>query len=229
MKIVVAAAMQEELAPFYVERAYKTVWKQGKCRIDKVVDESSELYFVETGIGKANAAFSATVICERLAPELLINTGSAGALSRKLSVGDVVIADRLGYSDVDATGFDYAYGQVPQMPAEYLLAENWKNRVMEEIDMKNIHFGQIVTADSFMSSAVLVRQVQERFPKALATDMESTAIAQIASFYQVPVLNIRGISDMAGQQAAETFDKELNTAAINAHVVVQGLLQALIK
>ncbi|MTD41480.1 5'-methylthioadenosine/adenosylhomocysteine nucleosidase [Erwinia sp. CPCC 100877] len=228
MKIVIATAMKEELAPFRRRYQTETVFQRGKTVIEKVVHPSKiELFLMETGIGKVNAAASASLVCERIEPELIINTGSAGGFSDQLAIGDVVYATDLLYSDVDATGFDYEYGQVPQMPASYPLAVDWQTLIdsLRQPESYRIHKGLIVTADSFMSEAAVVKTIKKRFPKALASDMESTAIAQISHFYKVPVLNIRGISDIAGQAAAVSFETYLDKAAQHTFEQTEQFLQ----
>src|SRR5690625_6885128 len=56
---------------------------------------------------------------ERFSPSDVINTGSAGGFAEQLEVGDVIISSQVVHHDVDATALDYAYGQVPGMPAMY--------------------------------------------------------------------------------------------------------------
>ena len=61
MKVAIVAAMQEELAPFRQHfGAKQVVFELAKTRIEAVNPpegtEISQLYLVESGIGKANAA-----------------------------------------------------------------------------------------------------------------------------------------------------------------------------
>lgn len=232
MKIVIAAAMQEELAPFHESYNVKQILKRGKTVIEEVLDQNGyTLYLVETGIGKANAAASASILCETIKPDVIINTGSAGGFLNEVEIGDVVYGSRLSYSDVDATGFDYIFGQVPQMPSEYSLNQDWLT-LFDSLDSSkdySIHKGLIVTSDSFMSQLDLVKRVKELFPNALASDMESTAIAQVASFYAIPVVNIRGISDIAGVEAATSFDTHLGKAAAHAFQETKRFIGTLIE
>lgn len=75
---------------------------------------------VQSGIGKVLASLTASLLIQHYQVDLLINTGSAGGIGEGLSVGDVVIAEKLAYYDVDATGFGYSYGQLPGgMPLYY--------------------------------------------------------------------------------------------------------------
>lgn len=194
MKVVVSAAMKEELVPFRNKFATEEILSIGKTRLEKVIrNDVLDLYLLETGIGK-------------------------------VKVGDVVLSTSLTYSDVDATGFGYEIGQVPQMPSCYEMKR------FEELHIKGdfaYHYGLIVTADSFMDDQVRVNQVKKNFPLGLASDMESTAIAQVSTFYEVPILNIRGISDIAGKKTVATFNENLDVAAKNSSQVVLHLIESL--
>src|SRR5690625_3064056 len=79
----------------------------------------SDVVLLKSGIGKVNAAMGTTIMQERFSPTYVINTGSAGGFAKDLAVGDIVISSHVVHHDVDATAFDYAYGQVPQMPVMY--------------------------------------------------------------------------------------------------------------
>lgn len=219
MKIAIAAAMIEELSPFRSFYQVKTRFHKGKTKIEEVSHSKGyQLFLVETGIGKVNAGSSAAILCEQIAPDIIINTGSAGGFSDQLSVGDVVFGTAFRYSDVDATGFDYELGQVPQMPASYEVTQKWLNQVerLAQPDAYQRFNGLVLTADSFMSNVAHVNHIKAAFPEALASDMEGTAIAQVASFYEIPVLNIRGISDIAGDNAPQAFHTNIDLAAKHA-------------
>lgn len=228
-KIAIVAAMKEEIAPFqnYYEPS-EVVFEKGKAVIEKVSDT---LFLVQTGIGKANAAACTAWLCEMICPDVIINTGTTGSFDYDTTLGDVVIGDVSQYSDVDATGFGYVWGQVPQMPDKYVTDEVLLTQVMSCLHQQqfqfNVHRGTIVTSDSFMSSKEFVADVRSKIPTIFASDMESTAIVQIATFYHIPVLNIRGISDHVGESAPDTFEKMLPTASKNAFDVVRVAVDCL--
>lgn len=228
-KIAIVAAMKEEIAPFqnYYQPS-EMVFTRGKAVIEKVNDT---LFLVQTGIGKANAAACAAWLCEMVQPDIIINTGTTGSFEYTAQLGDVVIGDMAQYSDVDATGFGYAWGQVPQMPANYVVDDYLLAHIMAVVNVQKfeftVHRGTIVTSDSFMSSKEFVADVRAKIPTIFASDMESVAIIQIATYYNIPVLNIRGISDHVGESAADTFEKMLPTASKNAFDVVIAVVSSL--
>lgn len=227
MKLAIATAMAEELAPFLQKYTTKKMIQRGKACIHSYISKDQvQLLLVETGIGKVNAAATTSLLCEAFSPDLIINTGTAGALSDKVAIGDVVIGRTLMFSDVDATGFAYAYGQVPQMPRQYTLSLEGCSLLQKLASPSKYqrHEGLMVTSDSFMSDPKAVQQVRKQFPTALCSDMESTALAQVAAFYEIPMINIRGISDIAGQHAAVVFEEHLHLAAYHAFEQTQAVL-----
>ena len=62
---------------------------------------------------------SVAVLANDFEVTAVINTGSAGAVAPGLEIGDVVVADRLVYHDVDVTAFGYDYGQMARQPLYY--------------------------------------------------------------------------------------------------------------
>ena len=229
MKIAIVAAMKEELHPFeehYAPR--KEVFSKGPIRILEVHEN---LYLVQSGIGKANAAATAAWLCDKVQPELIINTGTTGSFNENFALADVIVSTKFGYSDVDATGFDYAWGQVPQMPESYPVDSELKERVVrilqERITEFGIHSGFIATSDSFMSSIETVQNIREHLTDIVASDMESTPLAQVAHFYDIPVLNIRGVSDHVGGEAPDTFEATLELASKHAFEAVCTFVEEL--
>ena len=64
-------------------------------------------FLVESGIGKVMSAMSVAVLANDFKVEAIINTGSAGAVAPGMAVGDIVLANKLAYHDVDVYSFGY--------------------------------------------------------------------------------------------------------------------------
>lgn len=230
MKIAIVAAMREELEPF---RQYfvakRLVFERGPIQIEEA---GEHVLLVRSGIGKANAAAASSFLCEQFQPDLIINTGTTGSFATHTTLGDVVVSPTFRYSDVDATGFDYQWGQVPQMPVDYPVDCLLLDKVLEVLGSFSkefqVHEGFIATSDSFMSSVDNVANIRAKLPNIFASDMESAALAQVASFYDIPVLNIRGISDHVGGHAADLFEETLELAAHNASRCVIAVVESLV-
>ena len=209
MKIGIIAAMPEELV--YLLQHLE------ESKEEKVLDNSYhtgkigtvELVLVESGIGKVMSAMSVAVLADHFQVDAVINTGSAGALAEGISVGDVVIAEKLAYHDVDVTAFGYKYGQMAGQPlyfesSRYFVSE--MKKVLEE-EAATTHVGLITTGDSFIASEEKVAAIREHFPEVLAVEMEGAAIAQAAHAAGRPFMVIRAMSDTADHAANISFDE----------------------
>jgi adenosylhomocysteine nucleosidase len=228
MSIAIIGAMEEEveLLKSHIEDIQHLVVAKSHFYTGRL--KGQEVVLLQSGIGKTNAALTTAVLLERFACELIINTGSAGGLDPELQVGDVVIAEELAYSDVDATAFNYAYGQVPQMPASYPVDKGLVALAQKAVEQnprkERVVTGLITTADSFLGHPELADAIRTRFPASKASDMEGAAIAQTAYQFGVPFLSIRSISDNAGSEAAGLFKSHLDLASTNSAEVVEAFL-----
>ncbi|MHB7935088.1 5'-methylthioadenosine/adenosylhomocysteine nucleosidase [Staphylococcus haemolyticus] len=190
---------------------------------------SKEVVLTQSGIGKVNAAISTTLLIEKFNPNLIINTGSAGALDESLSVGDMLISNNVVYHDVDATAFGYKLGQIPQMPLEFKSDQELLKSVETGINKKNYNakIGQIVSGDSFIGSVEQRLTIKRQFPEAMAVEMEATAIAQTCYQFHVPFIVTRAVSDSANGKADISFEEFLGEAAKSSSSIVEALIKVL--
>lgn len=214
--IAVLAAMTEEMAPLRESNSVEELYQNKVVRIQKTIGEKPIL-LVQTGIGKVNAALATTLVIEKFAPSAIVNIGSAGGFAANVRLGDIVVGTDCLHSDADATCFGYAPGQVPKMPPCYPADEKLLAAAKSLADRPEfagiVRFGTIITSDAFMSDPAHAKYLIETFPRAHAADMEGAAVAQAAYVMGTPCLNLRSISDIAGDDAANSFDNNLEQAA----------------
>lgn len=191
--------------------------------------EGKDIVLTQSGIGKVNVAISTTLLIEQFKPDLIINTGSAGALDKALNVGDVVVSDRVMYHDADARAFGYELGQIPQMPASFDSDSNLLQKATEAIKEQQLtaKIGLIVSGDSFIGTFEQRATIKENFKDALAAEMEATAIAQTCYQFNLPFIITRAISDLADGDAGITFDAFLEKAAISSSEIVERLIKSI--
>ena len=103
-------------------------------------------------------------------------------LAEGIAVGDVVIADKLAYHDVDVTAFGYEYGQMAQQPLYFESDKKFVTLIQESLSKLNQkwHLGLIATGDSFIAGEDKIKAIKEHFPQVLAVEMEGAAIARAA-------------------------------------------------
>ncbi|MDK9865466.1 MULTISPECIES: 5'-methylthioadenosine/S-adenosylhomocysteine nucleosidase [Staphylococcus] len=188
-----------------------------------------EVVLSQSGIGKVNVAISTTLLIEKFRPDVIINTGSAGALDKSLNVGDVVVSDMVTYHDADARAFGYQLGQIPQMPAQFVADEHLIQKATDAINEQQLvaKTGLIVSGDSFIGTTEQRRTIKTNFPQAMAAEMEATAIAQTCYQFNLPFIITRAISDLADGDAGITFDAFLEKAAISSSEIVERLIKTI--
>ncbi|SDQ47673.1 5'-methylthioadenosine/S-adenosylhomocysteine nucleosidase [Virgibacillus salinus] len=229
MTIGIIGAMDEEIALLMDEMTNKKETTIANCLYVHGELLGQDVVLLKSGIGKVNAAMATTIMHERYAPSKVINTGSAGGFSNDLEVGDIVISTQVVHHDVDVTAFDYAYGQVPDMPAMYaadteLIAKT--TQAIKDLDI-NFNEGVIATGDSFMNDPERVAFVHKKFPTMLAAEMEAAAVAQVCYQYDKPFVIIRALSDIAGKQSSSSFDAFLEDAAKNAANLIMKMIKTI--
>jgi len=227
--IAILVAMEEELAPFLaastaaIEFPQETGFFNGGAKLYGAEIGGKIVLLMATGVGLVNAAVSATIAITQRKAQLLISAGSAGGIGNDVHVGDVVVATETCYSSADATAFtNYVLGQIPQMPPRYSAGQLVLARLDAiELAEGGMHHGLILSSDAFIWEKNYADYVG-KFPDALATDMETAAIGQVAYKFGVPWVSIRGISDLCGPAGPDDFYTHLDGAAnIAAGVVVE--------
>lgn len=188
--------------------------------------EDKQVVLAQSGIGKVNAAITATLLINEFKPELIINTGSAGSVDSELNIGDIIISNKVYYHDVNATAFGYKLGQVPSMPEFYEtdkeLIDLAKSSI-EQLDLNGIA-GEVATGDSFIGSIDQRKVIKSNFPTASVVEMEAGAIAQTCYQYNVPIIVTRAVSDLADKESDVTFEEFLKVACVNSSKIVKLLL-----
>jgi adenosylhomocysteine nucleosidase len=184
------------------------------------------------GLGKTQAAMTATTMIERFGCSGLVSAGTAGGLDG-IAPLDVLIGTRLIQHDY---GRSRGPGQielyrpgVPPLP-EYLnddIAFELPLRRCERFrlavsEISYARFGTFASGDTFVNDeATRARLVGLG---ARAVDMESAAVVQVADFHGVPWLVAKGISDDASVMSHEDFRAGLAEAARRSASVVGALL-----
>jgi len=154
---------------------------------------NKELVLFQCGIGKVNAAVGASELIRNYHPDYLISSGCAGGLDAKLKVMEVIASTTTIYHDIfvgeAGEGLDI---ELPYPSDTYLIN---KVKELSQSSTVKIHQGQICTGDQFVTEREKLESIKQRFPDALAVDMESCAIAQTCKIYGTPFISFRIISD----------------------------------
>lgn len=190
-----------------------------------------EVVVVRSGVCKVNAAVCTQILIDDFNVEAVINTGIAGSLRNEINIGDVVVSTDLVHHDVDARGFGYEPGQIPQMDefsfkADEKLVELAKAACEEVNPDIQVFTGRIVSGEQFVSDQSVKDKIKKNF-SGFCTEMEGAAIGQAAYLNGIPFVVLRAISDKADGSASMDY-AVFETQAIEHSVrLVENLLQRL--
>jgi futalosine hydrolase len=201
-----------------------------------------EVLVAFSGLGKINTAAAAAAMLAGFPVSRLWMWGSAGAYPHSdLSLNDVALASEeiLGdegvvtlssWYSLEAIGFPLTknkaepiFNQIPVDQAELekarLLLNEWQARSAE----LQLHIGPFVTVSGVSGSSARARLLADRFG-ALCENMEGAAAAQVCLRYQVPFLEIRALSNWAGDRNKKRW--HLTKALDNCQRAVLYLIES---
>lgn len=220
--IGIIGAMEQEISLLKEKMEDVKVTELASMKFHQGTIHGKKVVVVRSGIGKVNAAVCAQILADMYHVDAIINTGIAGSLKNEINIGDIVISTDVVQHDMDAVGFGYKPGQIPQMevfsfqadPALADLAERVCRQVNPDIQ---VFRGRIASGDQFVSEQSVKNRIKEQF-QGFCTEMEGAAIGQAAYLNNIPFLVVRAISDKADDSASmdyETFEKQAIAHSVN--------------
>jgi adenosylhomocysteine nucleosidase len=213
-KIGIIAAMHQECEYFRQTLTDVTTSQYLDIKVTHAQWAGHEVCLLESGIGKVNATLATEWLIREFEPDLVINTGSAGAIKADTQVGDFVLADKVCHHDVDVSPIGFAFGELPRLPVYYEVKPCWIERLDEiatELDDRH-HLGTIATGESFIYRSEQVETITTRFQDVLACEMEAAAVAQVCYLHHIDFVILRNISDVAGEDAQINFNQYIDQA-----------------
>lgn len=163
------------------------------------------LVFTHCGVGKVNAAHSTTMVLENYDIDFLILFGIAGAYSG--SIGDVAVAEsesygeegvltKEGWKPMEFTGFPLLKKEKEYYNTFPMDADSVRFALSVSKDMGfNVNSGNFVTV-SRCSGTREAGEIMKKRHNGICENMEGAAVAHICTLYGIPMLEIRGISNM---------------------------------
>jgi futalosine hydrolase len=171
------------------------------------------------GIGKVNAAAATAALIERCQPQLVINTGCAGAyLASGLSVGELTVAsdECLGDEGVlTSKGWqDLRFMGIPTLIHGNRLYHNTiplskhpAEKAMQLADYYGVKLvrGRFITVSTCSGTRLRGEELAGRF-HGICENMEGAAVAQTCLRYGIDCLEIRGVSNLVEERDMKRWD-----------------------
>jgi futalosine hydrolase len=200
--------------------------------------DGSDVVLLPGGMGKTNAAHALTALLEAQAVSGVIGFGIGGAYPGSgLEIGSIALATSAVYGDegVEAPGgwiSTEAIGiplwqagetrRFNEFPLDAALVESAR-AALERAGM-DVRTGPFVTVSACSGTSVLGQERAARFG-AVCEGMEGAALAHVAAVYQVPFLELRGISNHVEDRDMSRW--RIREAAEAAQAAVRVMARAL--
>mgnify|MGYP000204213509 FL=1 len=219
--IGIIGAMEVEVAILKEKMEDVRIIKKASMDFYEGILAGKKVVVVRSGIGKVNAGICAQILADVFSVDAIINTGIAGSLNKNVNIGDIVLSTDVVQHDMDATGFGYRKGQIPQMPVFFFNADDNLRRLAAEVCKEvnpdiQVFEGRIASGDQFVCDQDVKNRIVSEF-SAYATEMEGAAIGQAAYLNEIPFLVVRAISDKADGSAQMDYS-EFEKAAVDHSV-----------
>lgn len=219
--IGIIGAMEVEVAILKEKMEDVRIIKKASMDFYEGILAGKKAVVVRSGIGKVNAGICAQILADVFSVDAIINTGIAGSLNKNINIGDIVLSTDVVQHDMDATGFGYRKGQIPQMPVFFFNADDNLRRLAAEVCKEvnpdiQVFEGRIASGDQFVCNQDVKNRIVSEF-SAYATEMEGAAIGQAAYLNEIPFLVVRAISDKADGSAQMDYS-EFEKAAVDHSV-----------
>lgn len=211
--ILINAATPRELAYLVRElSATPTPFPGGEVWRGLLASGNTEVTLATTGIGKVNTAWALTALLERYLdrpPALIINTGCGGAYSGSgLSVGDLAVANceiygddgvvtPKGWSSMEEIGIPVMVRKDKLYFNEFPLSQTAAEMAMRLATVLNIPMqrGRFVTVSTCSGTSTQGSELIRRH-NGICENMEGAVVAHLALKYNIPCMEVRGISNM---------------------------------
>ncbi len=157
-----------------------------------------EVIYVETGMGKVNAAMKTMrAICE-YHPDMVINYGSAGTLNH--NIGDIIVCNRFIDRDLQKVTLNGVVSEIVfgTDEARHVLTEQRLN------ERAKVLWGTCNTGDSFITSGADI--------EGDVIDMESYAMADVCREMGIPFVSVKYVTDVVEKNSVESWQEKLADA-----------------
>lgn len=222
MRILLVMPIQEEIDEFLracVERGLD-IDENDVGKLTTADIPSLSLTVAQGGLGKVQFAVQTQYLLDTGKNwGLVICAGAAGALVNDLSIGDVIVATQTIEHDIHNR---FGRPLLPRFQSAETIVDDLK-RVQLSTNSVKIWFGPIASGDEDVVDANRRRELHQQ-TDALAVAWEGAGGARACKFSDVPFVEIRGITDGADFNAAESFRVNLEIAIKSVASLIIGWL-----
>ena len=233
--LVVMSAFPPELTKLLREMDVRDTLSVGGATWHVGTLAGNEVVILLSGVGLESAAATTRSVLDSLNVSGIVFSGIAGGINPGLNIGDVTVPAKWGHADGDLGPGDPEFW----LPVDALMLETAESVAGSVTLLDSAAQGlrlrsrpRVVTGGNGVSNSFFVDDPEYRnwlwtTFEANAVDMETAAVARVASERGVAYIAFRSLSDLAGGgPGANEVDTFFQLAADNAASVVLAFLAA---
>lgn len=169
-----------------------------------------------SGIGKVSAALTTQILIDKYNPKFIFNFGTCGGMNKSVEILEYYLIDK-------CCQFDFDLRELDGVPLGYIQEYN---TVYFNTYTKNLDFmktSRVASADRFTNHLSDINAINDI--GCSLRDMEAGAIAQVCTSNNVPLVMVKGVSDVFGNGTAqEQFYENLQAVGKGFPAVILKIL-----
>lgn len=211
MICLLVAATIKEISPFLEYYRDTNNQLSGELEVDILI----------SGIGLTSSAYSITKQLQIRKPDIVVQAGIAGCFDKNFPLGSVVAIrqDAIGDQAVIERGnlktlFDLKLVKQNQFP----FSKGWlinKSEVLKKIKLKKV---KGISVNEITSSKQKIKLYKDVFEPIVET-MEGAALHYVCLMEKIPFLQMRGISNYAGERNKKKWDMNNSINNLNKELI----------
>ncbi|HTK75588.1 MAG TPA: hypothetical protein VL371_10050 [Gemmataceae bacterium] len=200
ISLCVLFALRRESTPFTRRLKQLTTLSAAPCPARLLDAHGKEVVVLETGIGAERAGRAIAWVLDNFSPHLVVAAGFAGALSRTLRLGQVVVASEVNEPD----------------------EVTW--RVALPTELGDLVCGRLFTSPRMLTTTAAKTALFEA-TGAIAVDMESGPIVEACIARRVPCAAVRAVSDTREEELSSELARLLDGGRVSLRRVLMAIVR----
>jgi nucleoside phosphorylase len=203
--LLIAAALGEELDVALKLYAARSKSRTGGITVWSATQSNKTILFLKTGIGPVRSARRVEQALKEVQPSKILVIGYAGALDSRMKPGDIIVARKaIPLQPQSHKGLPFTASEASG-GTELLLWQDLKSAGCTA--SLEIYLGDLLTSAHVVGDPKQKNLLFSQFG-AQAVDMETAAIAAVATDHGIPTGCVRAISDTAQDTFLAPFARD---------------------
>lgn len=175
-----------------------------------------EVAYITSGIGAVNAGHAVTLLIRSFSPQAVILFGIGGVYPASgLKIGDIALAEKEIYADtgiilkdgfhgMDAIGSPFLKKGRKKYFNEFPLNKSLIKKAQGILNIS--HTGVFLTVSASTGTLKRANELKRQY-NAICENMEGAGVAHICALYDIPLIELRGISNIVEDRDIRKWNK----------------------